>query len=553
MAILALGVSIPLQNAAGENSSPSKHAVKLGDFLAGMHAQQMRDSKAAIRFFRSNMASNPDNIDIQNRIFSILVFDGKIKKSLPLAEKLIKSKYADVNLPLLVLALQDIRAGRHVNAIKVLDSLPKKGINEFSVPILKAWSLAAGKKYDEALRTLENRMNNPGVTALFAPQAGLIAELAGKSRESEKYFKNSLKQFRQIGANLTRLLGSYYERNAQPVEAEALYRNYLKANPGSTVFNQSLSRLTAKKFTSPKLVPNRSGVAEALFSLSRSIQPQNPYQAIVFSRLAIFVDPEFNFAKLRLADELTRSGNMNNALTIYKSISKDPVYGWTARLRVARTYNFLEKVDDAAKILETMAKEKKNRIDALVTLGNIYRNHLRYREATNAFEKAKKRVKKWEVHHWQLLYGNAASLERLNKWPAAEKDFLKALELNPNEPTVLNYLGYSWVEKGKNLARARKMIENAVKQRPRAAYIVDSLGWVQYRMGDLKGAVKNLERAVLLTPADPTINDHLGDIYWKVGRKLEARYQWQRALSLEPDKDQIPLIKKKIKSGLPNI
>ena len=440
-----------------------------------------------------------------------------------------------------------------MKVLKNLDNLPKKGINEYSVPMLKAWSLAAGKKYGKALRILENRMKNPGVTALFAPQAGLIAEVAGKRRESEKYFKDALTHYRQIGANLTRLLGSYYERTNQPVEAEALYRNYVRANPVSSLFDQSLKRLTAGNHRKSIIVPNRSGVAEALFSLSRSIQPQNPHQAIIFNRLALFVDPEFLFAKLSLANELNRNNNMHNALALYKSMSKDPMYGWTARLRVARTYDFLEKVDDAAKLLKTMAKEKNNRIDALVTLGSIYRSRMRYEEAVDAFEEAKKRIKKWEIQHWRLLYGNAASLERLNKWPAAEKDFLKALELNPNEPTILNYLGYSWVEKGKNLNRARKMIENAVKQRPRAAYIVDSLGWVQYQMGDLKGAVKNLERAVLLTPADPTINDHLGDIYWKVGRKLEARYQWQRALSLDPEENQIPLIKKKIRNGLPNI
>jgi Flp pilus assembly protein TadD len=200
-----------------------------------------------------------------------------------------------------------------------------------------------------------------------------------------------------------------------------------------------------------------------------------------------------------------------------------------------------------------MAREDKNRIDALVSLGNIYRGHQRHRDAVNVFEKAKKRVKRWEKRHWQILYGNAASRERLKEWPAAETDFLKALKLNPNEPKILNYLGYSWIEQRKNLKRAHKMIKNAVKQRPQAPYIVDSLGWAQYQLGDIKGAVKNLERAVLLDPADATINDHLGDAYWRVGRKLEAQYQWRRSLSLDPGKDQILVIEKKIKYGLPKI
>ena len=195
--------------------------------------------------------------------------------------------------------------------------------------------------------------------------------------------------------------------------------------------------------------------------------------------------------------------------------------------------------------------EKKGRIDALVTLGDIYRRRMKYQDAANAFNAAKKRVTVFKERHWQLLYWNAAAHERLKKWPVAERDFLKALELRPDEPTILNYLGYSWVEQGKNLDRARRMIENAVRQMPQAGYIVDSLGWVQYRLGDIAGAVKNLERAVLLSPGDPTINEHLGDAYWKAGRKLEARFQWEKALSLEPEKDQIPAITRKLKDGLP--
>ena len=525
------------------------HAIKLGAYLAGRHAQYVQDAEAAIKYYRSTLSSNPENTGIQTRILSILVSKGNIKASLPLAEKLIDSDAESVNLATLVLALRDIRAGRFSKAITKLDRLPDDGINAFSAPILKAWCLAAQKNYDAALKTLELRMSNPGVVALFGPHAGLIAELAGKRDAGEIYFKEAAKHFRQIGANLTRLLGGFYERTNQPIKAKALYQNYIKANPNSSLFDIALKGLTTNYSNRNPKLSSWMGIAEALLSLSRSFQRQNSYEAIIFARLAIFVNPEFSFAKLRLADELIRNDNVRDALTIYKSLSKDPFYGWTGRLRLARAYNFLNKIDSAEKVLMAMAKEDRHRIDALVSLGSIYRGRMQYRKAVNAFKAAKKRIKTLEFRHWQLLYWNAASHERLKEWPVAEKDFVKALELNPDEPTILNYLGYSWVEQGKNLDQARKMIENAVKQKPQAGYMVDSLGWVLYRMGDFKGAVKNLERAVLLNPADPTINDHLGDVYWQVERKLEARYQWQRALSLEPEKSQIPIIKLKIKEG----
>ena len=198
-----------------------------------------------------------------------------------------------------------------------------------------------------------------------------------------------------------------------------------------------------------------------------------------------------------------------------------------------------------------MARERTDRFDSLVSLGDILRRHERYREAAAAYTDAKARIPEIKKRHWTLLYASGISHERLKEWPKAESDFLKALELEPEQPFVLNYLGYSWVELGKNLARARKMIERAVARRPRDGYIVDSLGWVLYQLDDMDGAVKHMERAVELRPEDPVINDHLGDVYWKANRRNEARFQWQRALSLEPEKKLIPLIKKKLKDGPP--
>ena len=298
-----------------------------------------------------------------------------------------------------------------------------------------------------------------------------------------------------------------------------------------------------------KLSVNR-GVAEGLYHLSSSIRRQNQYQSILLSRLAIFMYPEFSFAKLRLADQLTEENSLDEALEIYKKLSKDKVYAWLARLRVARIYDYQNKLYEAEKILLAMAKERPKELDPLINLGNMYRSRDKHRQAARYFEKAKKRIRHWMPMHWRLLYSSGASLERLKRWPDAEKDFLKALELKPDQPSVLNYLGYSWIEQGKHLLKSKAMIEKAVKQRPRSGHIIDSLGWVQYRLGDYDQAVKNLERAVLISPADPTINEHLGDVYWRVGRKLEAGYQWERALSLEPEKNQMKSIKKKIKTGL---
>ncbi|MEO1065674.1 MAG: tetratricopeptide repeat protein, partial [Actinomycetota bacterium] len=173
-------------------------------------------------------------------------------------------------------------------------------------------------------------------------------------------------------------------------------------------------------------------------------------------------------------------------------------------------------------------------------IGNLLRGRERFVEAAEAYDRALDRIgEDLDQRHWSLLYARGIALERSKQWPRAETDFLRALELEPEQPYVLNYLGYSWVEQGVNIDRAREMIERAVEQRPNDGYIVDSLGWVFYRLGQYEDAVVNLERAVELRPQDPTINDHLGDAYWKVGRYAEARFQWSRALSLDPEEKDI--------------
>ncbi|MGH6954092.1 MAG: tetratricopeptide repeat protein, partial [Alphaproteobacteria bacterium] len=152
--------------------------------------------------------------------------------------------------------------------------------------------------------------------------------------------------------------------------------------------------------------------------------------------------------------------------------------------------------------------------------------------------------------HWTLLYARGIALERSKQWPRAEADLLRALEFRPEQALVLNYLGYSWADRGENLERAREMIERAVALRPNDGYIVDSLGWVHYRMGQYDKAVIHLERALELKSGDAVITDHLGDAYWQAGRKTEARFQWRRALTLDADQDLRRSIQLKLEHGL---
>ena len=271
---------------------------------------------------------------------------------------------------------------------------------------------------------------------------------------------------------------------------------------------------------------------------------------MLYARIATYLKPDFPVAQLLMGDILDNGHQYNDSITLYESVKADSSYSWLARLKMADSLKNVDRLDEAKALLEVMAKERPKEIEPLIRLGSYLRVREEYAGAVNAYNRAFERVDADSPSHWTLYYYRGICLERMKRWSEAEKDFLKALELNPDQPYVLNYLGYSWVDQGVNLNRARAMIERAVEQRRDDGYIVDSMGWVLYRLGDYEDAVQHLERAVELRPLDPIISDHLGDAYWRVGRKHEARFQWRRALSLKPEQEEVVKIEAKIERGL---
>jgi len=230
--------------------------------------------------------------------------------------------------------------------------------------------------------------------------------------------------------------------------------------------------------------------------------------------------------------------------------TKSP-FGWQARLAMADALNRIERAPEAVTLLQAMSDERKDSADAPMMLGDILRSSERFDEAAKAYEDAITRLGTLTKEQWSLLYYRGIAYERSKQWDKAEADFLKALEFEPDQPYVLNYLAYTWVDKGMNFDRALTMLNKAVEEKPEDGYIVDSLGWVYFRLGKYDQAVEQLERAVELVPGDSVINDHLGDAYWRVGRHNEARFQWHRALNSNPEKDQVVPIESKLDKGLP--
>ena len=297
--------------------------------------------------------------------------------------------------------------------------------------------------------------------------------------------------------------------------------------------------------------PPTEGFGEALFNFAGGLYQDRQYRsALVYARLAEALRPADPATRQTIGQILEASGRSEAAAAAYRAVPKAGSYAWRAPLRAADAMADAGDIDGAAQAMRDVMAIAPEESEPAISLGHMLRSANKFEEAAEAYDEAIKRKGGLGPGDGWLRYARAIALERSGRWEEAEKEFLAALETLGNEPLILNYLGYSWIDRGENLDKARDMVARAVELRPEDGFITDSLGWAEYRAGDFEAAVATLERAIALQPVDPVINEHLGDAYWQVGRYREARFQWRRALSFEPDAELIPVIEGKLRCGV---
>jgi Flp pilus assembly protein TadD len=332
---------------------------------------------------------------------------------------------------------------------------------------------------------------------------------------------------------------------AQAAVAETLSR---------TLSNARLERLAddlaAGRRPEPLVGDAGEGIAEALYGVARFMVRRNRLVGLAHARLATHLRPGLVQAHILIGSELRRAEQPMLAVAAYEAVPDSAPEALDARIGAAEARESAGMLDEAVAELRGVVARWPDSVDAHTALGDMLRRNERFAEAATAYDGAIALIGEPEQRHWPLFYTRGICHERSDQWPLAEADFQKALELEPEQPQVLNYLGYSWVEMRTNLEEAEAMIRRAVEQRPDDGYIVDSLGWVLFRLGEFEGAVKHLERAVELRPVDPVINDHFGDALWMVGRRTEAEFQWKRALSFDPEPEEAERIRDKLERGL---
>lgn len=522
-----------------------------GNYLAALHAQFRHDYPSAADHLLSASQEAPDDIDLLRRVHLALLMDGRMAEAKRRAAKLLEANPSDT-YGLLTLAVEALTKERASEAEAIVARLPESPVNDLLKPLLRGWALRDAGSLDDAVGALEPLRAREGTRALYHFHAALMYDSAGRMAEAEKHYLAAAEDsaaaptYRHV-----QVLGGFYQRAGKPEAARALYDRFLEQQPDSQLLAEPLEQLESGK-PPPKTVKNgREGAAEAMFSIASAVARQDAAEtALSLARYGLALRPDFPMLQLVTGQLMDSFGRYKAANELYDAINPSSSLWWTARLAMANNLNRLDRFDDAADLLRSMAKERPGDPEPLVVLADLLRGHERFREAVDVYDEAMQRIPELRPQHWPVLYARGIALERSQMWERAESDFLKALEFAPDQPLVLNYLGYSWVEQGRHLDRALEMIRKAVDLRPDNGYIVDSLGWAYYQIGRYEEAVKELERAVELRPEDPLINDHLGDAYWRVGRHREARFQWHAALALDPEAEVRKEIERKLTEGL---
>mgnify|MGYP003642682889 CR=1 FL=1 len=521
-----------------------------GEYLSARHAAAINEPKIAQKYFDKTLASDAKNPIVLERAFMSAIYAADMRRAVSLAGQIIKIA-PDHRMARLVLALDDIRDGDYKQAQAQIGSAETGVFAALVGSLTQAWAAAGEGNREAALTKLKTFEGKPAFDLFRTYHTAEILDLLGDKAGAEKAYAEAMDASGATSIRIVQAYASFQSRQGEMDKGMATLKAFLALSPQHPLALADYNRLKSGKALRP-LVSNASeGVAEALYGLGSALaQEPGSDLAVLYLRLAIWMRPDFNVAHTLLADTYEQKKLWADAIASYGRVSKSSALYPNSRIQAAIDLNHLDRQPEAIAMLKALAAEDPKSVEPYVALGDIYRAKENYAEAAAQYAHALQLAGSPQPSHWSLYYARGICKERLGKWADAEADLKLALKLSNDHPLVLNYLGYSWIEQGIHLEEALAMIEKAVELRPTDGFIVDSLGWAQYRLGDYAQSVQVLQRAVELEPSDSTINDHLGDAFWKVGRKIEARFQWSHALEMKPEEDRIKILKTKIQLGL---
>ncbi len=551
--MLAFGMAVAISPATAKQTLaiPTPFEVgesPAGNYLAALIAGATRDTGAAATFSREALRFDPRNLELLERAFVDALSNGNMPDAFRLSEQLVRRDPRN-GLAQLALGVRAMKGKKYQEARTHFANGGPGRTRDITAILLTAWTQAGAGNGKTALATLD-RLDDSALAVFRDYHAGLIADFTGNKAEAvrrmQAAYANEKNELRLVDA-YARLMA----RQGDVEEAKRAYTAFDALLPRHPLVTAALADINAGKIPAPLISSATEGAAEVLYGLGTAGSRQHDELAVlIYLRLSLYLSPSNTMAIVTLADTYERLKQYEREIDVYDTIPENSPMRANAEIQMALTLDLLGKSEDATKYLTELVSDNPKDIDALTALANVQRSRKLYDEAVKSYTRVFDLLGKPDRSNWALFYFRGITFERLKQWPKAEADFRKALELYPDQPLVLNYLGYSWVDQGLNLDEAFKMLRRAVELRPTDGYIVDSLGWAHYRLGRYDEAVKELERAIDLKPSDPVINDHLGDAYWRVGRKLEASFQWNHARDLKPEAEDLDRILAKIAKGM---
>ena len=521
-----------------------------GSYLAARHAGVARDAAAAAIYYRVALRGDPRNPELLGRAFMAVLQNGEIDEAVRLADRLLQVDKSD-RVARLVLGVQAIKQKQYVTARQQLAQSVRGPITDLAATLLAAWTNVGSTESKAAIETIDKLQGPESYNLLKDLHAGLILDLSGHRRDALKRLERAYKYDATV-LRVAQAYGSQLSRLGNRDEALKVFKALDEALPRHPLVTEAIKDIEAGRRIAPLVDTAQAGAAEALYTIGAALGRRGEEVGLVYLQLALYLDPNHALALTSLADIYEGMRKPELAIKTYERVSSTSPLSHNARIQRALNLDQVERTDEALADLERIVESNASDREAVMALGNILRARKKFAECANVYSKAIEGISRPQKTDWVVYYFRGICYERSKQWPKAEVDMKLALELSPDQPLVLNYLGYSWVDQGVHLEEGMRMIRRAVEQRADDGYIVDSLGWAYYRMSDFENAVKYLEQAVELKPEDPTINDHLGDAYWRVGRRLEASFQWAHARDLKPEPEDLEKILEKLKSGLPD-
>jgi tetratricopeptide (TPR) repeat protein len=524
-------------------------AATFGNYLSAHVAAGDHNMDDAAALYRATLEADPENIDLANKAFLYAAASGDIENAVELAGKVVANN-PDDRAARLALAIGAIHRHDFSAARRQLAQSSHGPLTTLILLLSDAWAAQGAGDTPGALKDIDG-LNKAGATdALSMYHKALILDLAGRDADAETAYQAALK----ADATNPRAIdayGRFLVRAGRVNDARAFYTHAQADDTLAPIVNVGLARLDANEKPDRLVADAQSGAAEGLFGIAASLTDATSADiAVLYLRLALYLRPDFDLGKIVLADRFEALRKFDAAIDVYRSIASSSPYRAAAGVQIAIDEGKLDRKDAAISDLERITAASPNDISAWTSLGDAYRAADKEARAVKAYDKAIALIGTPQKKDWPILFARAVSEEGAKDWDASEADLRAALQLSPDEPEVLNYLGYSWVDHGRNLAQAVAMLEKARALSPYDGYITDSVGWAYFKLGHYTEASKVLEQAVLLVPGDATINEHYGDALWMAGHKLDAHFQWNHALAFNADPKDKAKIEKKLQDGL---